>query len=304
MMQTSLKSSIRVQGIGLHSGKMITMTLVPAGVDQGINFIRTDLAVPQERLIEARYDRVVDTRLCTVIGNGHAGAIVGTIEHLMAALRGLNIDNVTIELNGPEVPVMDGSAMPFVDMIMNAGIETLAAPRKIIRVLKSVSFEQDGKKVTLSPSDTAIFGGTIEFAEPVIGRQTYSTQLLNGNFVHDIAAARTFGFKDQVETMKSLGLALGGTLDNAIVLTNASVLNPGGLRFADEFIRHKLLDAMGDLYLAGAQIQGAYEGYKAGHYMNNMALKTLFADELAYEIVPSYSASSPHHQPDHIGLNA
>ncbi len=291
MMQTTVKSAIRMQGVGLHSGKMIAMTITPAEIDSGITFIRTDLA-PQDRVIAARYDAVVDTQLCTVIGNGRPGAIVGTIEHVMAALRGLNIDNVTIEIDGPEVPVMDGSAMPFVEVIEAAGIQVQSAPRRFIRVLQEVSYEHEGKRVTLTPSDTPVFGGTIEFAEPVIGRQSYSVQMLNGNFVHDIAAARTFGFKHQVEAMQSMGLALGGSLENAIVLTDTSVLNKDGLRFADEFIRHKLLDAMGDLYLAGAPILGAYDGYKAGHFMNNMALKALFADERAYEFVTAVPQAS------------
>lgn len=283
MMQNTLKSQIECSGVGLHSGSVITMTLCPADVDSGIVFVRTDLLSGSNE-IPVLFDRVVDTRLCTVIGN-ESGASVGTIEHVMSALRACNIDNVRIEINGGEAPIMDGSAMPFVEMIQSAGVVAQAAMRKSIKVLKDVRYEEGGKWVSLRPSDIAVFEGEIDFAQPVIGRQKFSVSLLNGNFVHDIASARTFGFQHEVEAMRAAGLARGGSLDNAIVLTDTSVLNKDGLRFNDEFIRHKLLDAIGDLYLAGAPIIGAYDSYKGGHYMNNMLLKTLFADQGNYEIV-------------------
>jgi len=283
MMQNTLNSKIECHGVGLHSGVMITMTLCPAEVDSGIVFVRSDLPA-SSCVIPVTFDSVVDTRLCTVVGN-ESGASVGTIEHLMSALRACNIDNVCIEINGFEVPIMDGSAMPFVEMIKEAGIAAQAAPRRSIKVLKDVRYEEGGKWVSLRPSDIAVFEGEIDFAQPVIGRQKFSTSLLNGNFVHDIASARTFGFQREVEAMRAAGLARGGSLDNAIVLTDTSVLNKDGLRYADEFIRHKLLDAIGDLYLAGAPIIGAYDSYKGGHYMNNMLLKALFADESNYEMV-------------------
>lgn len=283
MMQNTLKSQIECRGVGLHSGCVITMTLCPADVDAGIVFVRTDLPSGSNE-IPVLFDRVVDTRLCTVIGN-ESGASVGTIEHVMSALRACNIDNVRIEINGGEAPIMDGSAMPFVEMIQSAGVVAQAAMRKSIKVLKDVRYEEGGKWVSLRPSDIAVFEGEIDFAQPVIGRQKFSVSLLNGNFVHDIASARTFGFQHEVEAMRAAGLARGGSLDNAIVLTDTSVLNKDGLRFSDEFIRHKLLDAIGDLYLAGAPIIGAYDSYKGGHYMNNMLLKTLFADQGNYEIV-------------------
>lgn len=283
MMQNTLKSQIECSGVGLHSGSVITMTLCPADVDSGIVFVRTDLLSGSNE-IPVLFDRVVDTRLCTVIGN-ESGASVGTIEHVMSALRACNIDNVRIEINGGEAPIMDGSAMPFVEMIQSAGVVAQAAMRKSIKVLKDVRYEEGGKWVSLRPSDIAVFEGEIDFAQPVIGRQKFSVSLLNGNFVHDIASARTFGFQHEVEAMRAAGLARGGSLDNAIVLTDTSVLNKDGLRFSDEFIRHKLLDAIGDLYLAGAPIIGAYDSYKGGHYMNNMLLKTLFADQGNYEIV-------------------
>lgn len=280
-MQTTLQNSVTVKGVGLHSGAMITLTIKPADVDHGIMFVRVDLP-EAEQLIQARWDKVVDTQLCTVIANDH-GASVGTIEHLMSALCGLNIDNALIEIDGTEVPVMDGSANPWVEAIDTVGLMTQDSARRSIRVLKDVTVEKDGKTVTLSPADVPTFGGQIDFNHPDIGEQTYKTQLLNGNFRHEIATARTFGFLREVEYMRSKGLALGGSLDNAIVLDEDKVLNPKGLRFDDEFIRHKLLDAIGDLYLAGGPIKGAYNGIKAGHEMNNAILHALFADDSAWE---------------------
>jgi len=286
-MQKTLQTSVSCQGVGLHSGDKITMTLCPADSDSGITFIRTDLD-GQDNVIPAAFDNVADTRLCTVIAN-EAGASVGTIEHVMSALRAMNIDNVTIEIDGGEVPIMDGSALPFVEMITEAGIETQAAPLRSIKILREVRYEEDGKWVSLKPSDVACFEGVIDFAQPVIGQQKYSLSLLNGNFLHDIASARTFCFEKEVEAMRAAGLARGGSLDNAIVLTDTSVINEDGLRYDNEFIRHKLLDAIGDLYLAGAPIIGAYESYKAGHYMNNQLLHALFSDPDNYEIVTSGS---------------
>lgn len=289
-MQNTVREKATLQGVGLHSGKMITLSICPADEGTGIVFVRTDIKTGSN-IIPAKWDRVTNTQLCTLISNAD-GASVGTIEHLMSALRGLNIDNAIIELNGPEVPVMDGSALPFVKIIEEAGIEKQAAPRRMIRVLKDVTVEQDGKRVTLKPSDISVFGGEIEFDHPKIGRQRYEVSLLNGNFKHDIADCRTFGFAHEVEWMRSQGLALGGSLENAIVLDKNTVMNPEGLRRGDEFIRHKLLDAIGDLYLAGHPILGAYDSMKAGHAMNNAILKALFADKSAYEIVELYDLMS------------
>lgn len=289
-MQQTLKSPVSCQGVGLHSGQQISMTIRPAREDNGIVFVRTDI-MGRDNVIPALWNHVVDVRLCTVIGND-SGATVGTVEHLMAALRGCGIDNAVVELDGGEVPIMDGSADPFVQMIDEAGIAAQALPRRAIRVLREVSVEQDGKIVRLSPSDTSVFGGGIEFDHPHIGAQRYETQLMNGNFRHDIANCRTFGFLHEVEWMRSQGLALGGSLDNAILLDKESVVNPGGLRREDEFIRHKLLDAIGDLYLAGGVILGAYDGHKAGHAMNNAILKALFADERNWEIVDVFGGES------------
>ncbi|MCC6598527.1 MAG: UDP-3-O-acyl-N-acetylglucosamine deacetylase [Alphaproteobacteria bacterium] len=289
-MQNTVKSKKSITGVGLHSGKPVTLSLCPADENTGIVFIRTDIQ-DKNNAIPALWSAVVDTQLCTVIGNAE-GLSVGTVEHLMSALRGMNIDNARLELDGPEVPVMDGSAMPFVELIEAAGVERQNVPRRMIRILKTVTVEQDGKRAVLSPSAGSIFGGEIEFSHPGIGRQSFETELLNGNFRHDIANSRTFGFLHEVEWMRSKGLALGGSLDNAIVLDQKGVMNPDGLRHEDEFIRHKLLDAIGDLYLAGAPIIGAYEGYKAGHAINNAVLRALFADETAYEIVNAYSTGT------------
>ena len=283
MTQNTIANTASLKGVGLHSGLEIALTLKPADANAGITFIRTDVK-EGDKTIPARWDNVKDTQLCTVIAN-EDGTSVGTIEHLMSALRGCNVDNVIVELNGPEVPIMDGSAMPFVELINEAGIQTQDAPRRVIRILKDVSVEQDGKRVELSPAAGSIFGGEIEFDHPEIGAQKFETRLLNGNFVHDIAQCRTFGFYHEGEYLQSIGLALGASLDNAIVLDRETIMNPEGLRHEEEFIRHKLLDAIGDLYLAGFAIEGKYEGFKAGHAMNNAILHALFADESAYEIV-------------------
>lgn len=288
-MQRTIKNKIECRGVGLHSGQDITMTFWPADIDSGIVFVRTDLEEGKNE-IAALYDKVADTRLCTVIAN-EFGASVGTIEHVMSALRAMDINNLRIEIDGGEVPIMDGSAKPFVDLVQEAGIQIQGAHQAVIRVLKEIRYEEDGKWVSLSPSDISSFEGIIDFDAPVIGEQKFEVSLLNGNFVHDIASARTFGFEHEVEALRAVGLARGGSLENAIVLTDTSVLNKGGLRYKDEFIRHKLLDAIGDLYLAGAPIQGAYNSYKAGHYMNNMLLKTLFSDESNYEIVQAPAIS-------------
>ncbi len=285
-MQQTLARSLTIRGVGLHSGAVVTMTLRPAAADHGIVFVRTDVT-DRGNTIPARWDHVVDTRLCTVIGNAD-GVTVGTIEHLMAALRGCGIDNTVVEIDGPELPVMDGSSAPFVALIDEAGVRAQALPRRAIKVLREVSVEQDGKRATLKPAEGSVFAGEIDFRHPAIGVQSFETHLYNGNFRHDLAEARTFGFVEEVEALRKMGLARGGSLDNAIVLDRETVLNAEGLRFADEFIRHKLLDAVGDLYLAGGPILGAYEGTKAGHALNNAILRELFATPGAWVLVDQY----------------
>lgn len=285
-MQQTLQNSISITDIGLHSGQDISMTLRPAPAGHGIVFVRTDVT-DKNNIIPARWDHVVDTQLCTVIGND-AGVVVGTVEHLMAALRGCGIDNVVVELDGSEVPAMDGSSDPFVKLIEKAGTAAQAMPRRAIKVLKEIRVEEDGKWASLKPANTSTFGGAISFDHPDIGEQAMEIQLVNGNFKHDLANCRTFGFLHEVEYMRSNGLALGGSLDNAIVLDKNGVMNEGGLRRSDEFIRHKLLDAVGDIYLAGGQIIGAYDSEKPGHALNNKLLRALFADAEAWTYEDMY----------------
>ncbi len=281
--QHTLAAPAVCAGVGLHSGAPVTARLMPAPAHTGIVFVRTDIEDRDNR-IPALWNRVVDTRLCTVIGNA-AGARVATIEHLMAALRGCGVDNAIVELDGPEVPAMDGSAAPFMQAIQRAGLETQDRPRTILRILKEVRVTDGDKVATLAPSETPVFAGHIDFDHPAIGRQTRTTTLVNGNFAHDLADARTFGFLHEVEWMQKNGLAQGGSFDNAIVVGPEGVLNPGGLRHADEFIRHKLLDAVGDLYLAGGILLGAYDSVRGGHALNNALLRRLFATPDAWEIV-------------------
>lgn len=279
-MQRTLNSIVEMSGTGLHSGKTVSLRLIPALADHGIVFKRVDLE-DGKNIIPAEYDRVVDTRLCTLIANEY-GARVGTIEHLMAALRGCGIDNVMIELDAAEVPVMDGSSKPFIDAIDTVGLKAQSQPRRAIKILKDIVVKDGDKQVRLSPSNVPTFSGRIDFAHKDIGTQTYSLKLVNGNFRHDVSDCRTFGFIKEAEMLRAAGLGLGGSLENAIILDDDGIMNPEGLRCSDEFIRHKILDAVGDLYLAGGPILGAYEGFKAGHALNNAILHALFADPTAW----------------------
>lgn len=281
MTQNTLHRLISFSGVGLHSGQTVNMIVKPAPVDTGIVFIRTDIADKNNK-IQALWQNVVQSQLCTQIEN-EDGVRIGTLEHLMAALRGCGVDNVFVELDGPEVPIMDGSSEPFVDAIDAVGLKSQAKARRVIRILKTVTVEEDGKSVSLTPSQISEFSGIIDFNHPVIGKQEYRVSLLNGNFRHDVANCRTFGFLHEVQAMHEKGLALGGSLDNAIVLDHERVLNNSGLRRNDEFIRHKILDAIGDLFLAGFPIIGEYQGYKASHALNNKLLLALFADQSAWQ---------------------
>lgn len=279
--QRTLKSSINCTGVGLHSGKKISMTMKPAPVNTGVVFRRTDIE-GEGAVIPARFDRVVDTRLCSVLGN-EDGVTVGTVEHVMAALAGCGIDNVEIELTGPEVPIMDGSSEPFVFLVECAGIVEQDAPRRVIRVLKRVEVAYGSGHVAISPADTQIIDFEIDFDSSVVNRQEMSLRVVNGAFRKELSKARTFGFLHEVEALWEAGLAKGGSLDNAIVVGHDGVMNEGGLRFDDEFVRHKALDAIGDLYLAGAPVIGRFEGVCSGHAANNKLLRTLLADESAWE---------------------
>lgn len=285
-MQQTLKNSFVLRGIGLHSGADLILKVSPAPAGHGIVFSRTDVT-DKNNIIPALWDNVEDTTLCTVLSN-HDNVSVRTVEHLMAALRGCHIDNAFIEIDGPEIPSLDGSSQFFVKELEKTGVRTQSAPRKAIRILKEVRVQKDDKMAVLSPSILPKFSGMIEYDHPLIGQQRYTTTLVNGNFAHELAATRSFCLYEDIEAMRAKGLIKGGSLDNAVVLEGERVLNPGGLRFDDEFVRHKILDAIGDLYLAGAPIIGAYYGERCGHEMNNLVLRALFADSDAYEWVDHY----------------
>lgn len=283
--QRTLKSSISCKGIGLHSGAKITMVLRPAAADTGIVFRRSDIA-GGGALIPARWSGVNDTRMNTCIAND-SGVSVRTVEHLMAALAGMQIDNALIEVGGPEVPVMDGSAAPFLFLIECAGVVEQPAARRALRVLKHVVVRDGDKLASLTPSPRGFsVRFEIDFDDPAIARQDCSILLGSGAFKTEISRARTFGFESEVTALRAAGLARGGSLDNAVVIgTDHRVLNEDGLRYDDEFVRHKVLDAVGDLYLAGAPIIGHFHGVRSGHGLNNRLLRALFADQSAWEYV-------------------
>lgn len=278
--QGTLKTSIHCTGVALHSGASVSMTLRPADIDSGIVFKRTDIAAGGA-LIPAKWNRAVGTRLCTTLGNDD-GVTIGTVEHLMAALAGCGIDNALIEVNGPEVPIMDGSAEPFVFLIECAGIASQPAPRRIIRIEKPITVREGGYSASLLPGGGFSVRFEIDFDSAAVSRQTISMGLGNGTFKKELARARTFGFLHEVEKLRAAGLARGGSLNNAVVVSGDQILNEGGLRYEDEFVRHKALDAVGDLYLAGAPIIGRFHGVCSGHAINNRLLHALFADTEAF----------------------
>lgn len=279
--QQTLKAAIHCTGIGLHSGERVTMTLMPATVDSGLRLIRSDKR-GAAAIIPARWDHVVDTRMCTVLGND-AGVTVGTVEHLLAALAGMGVDNAEIHLDGPEIPIMDGSAAPFVFLLECAGLVEQDEPRRAIRLLRTVSVAlPDGRSASLSPAEDSVFDVSIAFDSAAIASQEARFHLTDGAFKDEISRARTFGFRHEVEQMQQMGLARGGSLENAIVIDGDQVLNPDGLRYRDEFVRHKILDSVGDLYLAGGPVLGRFRGVRSGHALNNQLLRTLFADPLAW----------------------
>jgi UDP-3-O-[3-hydroxymyristoyl] N-acetylglucosamine deacetylase len=278
--QHTLRAAAACSGIGVHTGEKVSFRILPSDPDTGIVFVRTDLK-NGARNIPARWDRVVDTKLCTVIGNGEGG-LVATIEHLMAALRAAGVDNATVEIDGPEVPVMDGSAAAFVDLIDDAGLAEQTAPRREIRVLKPVEVFDKNKSVRLEPSAGSQFSFTISFAHKLIRNQQRDFMLSPPAFKTELSRARTFGFFEEVEQLQQMGFARGGSLDNAIVIKGDAVMNKDGLRYDDEFVRHKILDAVGDLALAGAVLRGKFVGNCSGHSLNNQLLRALFADPEAW----------------------
>ena len=288
--QRTLKTVIRTTGVGLHTGKKVYLTLRPAAPNTGIVFCRTDLPQPVE--IRANALNVTDTRLSSCIEE--SGARVATVEHLMSALAGLGVDNAYVDVSAPEVPIMDGSASPFVFLIQQAGIEEQVTPKQYIRVLRPVEVEHGDKWARLEPYEGFRVTITIAFAHPVIGatNPSFTVDFADTSYVSEISRARTFGFTHEAESMRSQGLALGAKLDNAIFLDEYRVLNSDGLRYENEFVKHKILDAIGDLYLLGHPLIGAFSGFKSGHALNNAVLRALLADQSAWEYATFDSADA------------
>jgi UDP-3-O-[3-hydroxymyristoyl] N-acetylglucosamine deacetylase len=281
--QRTLKNMIRATGVGLHTGAKVYMTLRPAAADTGIVFRRTDLT-PQVEIKGEPYS-VGDTRLSSCLEKNNAR--IFTVEHLMSALAGLGIDNAYVDLSAPEVPIMDGSAGPFVFLLQSAGIEEQNAPKKFVRILRPVEVCEGDKWVRFEPYSGFKLTMGIDFAHPVFDKasQSVTVDFSTTSYIKEVSRARTFGFMQDVETLRSQGLALGGSLDNAIVLDEYRVLNTDGLRYEDEFVKHKVLDAIGDLYLLGHPLIGAFSGHKSGHALNNRLLRRLLEDKPSWEFV-------------------
>jgi UDP-3-O-[3-hydroxymyristoyl] N-acetylglucosamine deacetylase len=281
--QRTLKSLVHCTGVGLHTGQKVRITLRPAQPDTGVVFRRLDL--PTAPVIPARADLVGETRLCSCLVIGETK--VYTIEHLMSALAGLGVDNVYVDLDGPEVPIMDGSAAPFVLLIQQAGIEEQGAPKRFLRVKKRIEAKDGDKWAVLEPYEGFKLSFSIVYDHPVIEKSNTSltVDFANTSYLKEVARARTYGFMQDLEDLRESSLALGGGLENAVVLDEHRVLNAEGLRYADEFIRHKILDAIGDLYLLGRPLLAAFSAYKSGHALNNKLLRVLAADTAAVEVV-------------------
>jgi UDP-3-O-[3-hydroxymyristoyl] N-acetylglucosamine deacetylase len=269
-------------GIGLHTGKKIKVTLMPSEPNTGISFLRTD--IKKNNLIKALWHNVSSTILCTTISN-QSGVSVSTIEHLMSALSGMHIDNMLVLIDGPEVPIMDGSSKPFVELLEKNEIILQAFDRKIIKVKKEVKVTKDDSFVKIAPNNQFSINFEIDFESHLIKKQECQLQMINGNYKTDISSARTFGFEKDVKQLRKNGYALGGSLENAVVVGENSILNEDGLRFSDEFVRHKILDSIGDLYLAGNPVQGYFYGKKSGHFLNNQLLRKLLSDKSNFDII-------------------
>ncbi len=276
--QRTLEHAIRCSGIGLHSGRKIELILHPAVENSGITFVRSDLGVE----IPARADRVTDTRLCTTIGVDDAH--ISTVEHLLSALAGLGVDNARIEVNGTEVPIMDGSSAPFVFLIQCAGIREQSAAKKVLRILKRVEVSQGDKRCALYPAAGFKISYLLDYDHPLLRQRKVSVDFSWQAYTREISRARTFGFLHEVEALQKAGLALGGSLENAVVLDSHRVVNEGGLRYEDECVRHKILDTLGDLSLSGYPIVGAFEGELTGHDMNHQLVTNLLADPSSHRI--------------------
>jgi len=281
--QRTLKSLVRATGVGLHTGQKVTLSLRPAQPDTGVVFRRIDLAAPLE--LPARADLVGETRLCSCLVSG--AVKIYTVEHLMSALAGLGVDNVYVDLDGPEVPIMDGSAAPFVLLLQQAGLEEQGAPKRFLRVRKRIEARDGDKWAALEPYEGFRLSFSISDSHPVIekSKTSLTVDFAETSYLREVARARTYGFMHDVEDLRESGLALGGGLENAVVLDEYRVLNAEGLRFADEFIRHKVLDAIGDLYLLGNPLLGGFSAHKSGHALNNSLLRALLADPAALEVV-------------------
>ncbi|MBX2868164.1 MAG: UDP-3-O-acyl-N-acetylglucosamine deacetylase [Acidiferrobacterales bacterium] len=281
--QRTLKNIIRATGVGLHTGKKVYLTLRPAPVDTGIVFIRTDLDTEVE--VPARPENVSDTRLSTTLERD--GVKISTVEHLMSAFAGIGIDNAYVELSAPEVPIMDGSAGPFVFLLQSAGISEQKKLKQFIRIKKPCVVQDDDKWVKFEPFNGFKVSFAIDFDHPILKNSTQnaSVDFSTTSFVKEVSRARTFGFMDDLEALRNAGLAQGGSFDNAIVMDSFHILNDDGLRYEDEFVKHKVLDAIGDLYLLGHPLIGEFSAHKSGHALNNRLLRQLIADESAWELV-------------------
>lgn len=282
-LQNTVKSPVVFQGVGLHSGAPARMVIRPAGAEHGIWFRRTDISLG-DTMIPALWHAVDRTPLCTRLVNG-SGVSVSTVEHVMAALAGCGVHNALIDIDGPEAPILDGSSVPFVRGIMSRGLRSLSAPVRALEILRPVTVEMDGARATLRPADRLKIEFHIDFEDAAIGRQSKSLDMPNGAFARELCDSRTFCRRSDVENMHENGLALGGTLENAVVVDGHDVLSPGGFRHSDEAVRHKMLDALGDLALAGAPILGHYIGERAGHALTNTLLRQMFATAGAVRMV-------------------
>jgi UDP-3-O-[3-hydroxymyristoyl] N-acetylglucosamine deacetylase len=281
--QRTVERPITIEGIGVHTGKPATVTIKPAGAGVGIKFIRSDLEPGIS--IPARYDSVCATDLCTAVGES-SGANISTIEHLMSALAGLGVDNAIVEVDGAEMPIMDGSSSVFVEAVEEAGLAELPAPRRFIKVLKKVRVENGAAFAELSPCSKGFkLDIEVHFECSVIGRQRAQFELTRDSYRREVSRARTFGFLKDVERLWKAGMALGASLDNTVAIGDERVLNPEGLRYRDEFVRHKALDAIGDLALAGLPLIGSFRSYRGGHRLNVSVLEALFADKSAYRVL-------------------
>ena len=280
--QQTLRSDFSLKGVGLHSGKKVNITIQPSKINNGIKFIRTDLG--SDNIVDALWSNVSSTNLCTTISN-NKGVSVSTIEHLMSALSGMHIDNANVLIDNIEVPIMDGSSLPFVELLEANGVATQESDRRIILIKKEIMVSNNDSYAKITPNKQFSIDFEIDFASNLINKQARQLQLINGNYKSDISSARTFGFEKDVDYLRANGLALGGSLDNAVVVGEKYILNKEGLRFDDEFVRHKILDSIGDLYLAGNPIRGYFYGSKSGHFLNNQLLRKLFSDKSNFELV-------------------